>query len=124
MAFYNGVRYTGGGGEPFFYLSKGEIDKGPAKFGIWQMDMKTYNPTHHPRGAANCGCGRWTCEGKRVPHAFFACPYCGVIIAEHRRKGCMPNALSLWCPACERHLYVILEGWNEKYWDEALAKKD
>ena len=113
---YHGVPYSMCPyGTPIFFLEHGEISG--ERFGTWEMGIEIY------RGPAwsDCGCSARSCNGKRVPHIFFACPYCGAINAEHRyRIGVGKGPLSVICRACYRHLWISLKDWDEKYWIEAM----
>jgi len=114
---YNGVPYSLQPYEvPVFLLRRGEISK--ERFGTWEMGTEKY------KGGNTCGCRGSTfvspCLGKRVPHVFFACPYCGKLNADHRCKDYLVSHMSLECSACRRHLWIRLEDWDDKYWIEAM----
>jgi len=112
---YHGVPYILLPGEALgFLLRRGEISK--KRFGTWEMGIEKY------KGQDSCGCRDHVfvspCLGKRVPHVFFACPYCGRLNADHRHKSYLRSFVSLGCSYCWRHLWIRFRGWDDKYWDE------
>lgn len=105
--------------EEIHRFHKGDLSK-KKREGIWEAGIEVYDPKKGGNGALECACRKGECVGKRVVHAFFACPYCQKIIAEHRAKEFMSRKMSLWCPNCERHIWAILGGWTDADWEKAM----
>lgn len=105
--------------EEIYRFHKGNLSRKRNREGIWEAGIKVYDPKKGGHGVLECACRGSACDGKRVVHAFFACPHCGVIVAEHRAKDIMGAKLSLWCPSCDCHLWVILSGWTDADWEKA-----
>ena len=104
------------------YYERGSISEDG--LGVWEMALKEYRHDQPEWGddVDDCYCRGPSCAGRQVPHIFFACPYCHEINAEHCSWTNMVGRMSIMCSHCDKHLWIIAEGFKRSDWDGCFEK--